>query len=217
MSREIRAVRPFDTLDETERLMREGVELVAISTARAADDLSDARHGQALQVSSDTYLHEEFQLFLFRHPPANEDLLNVAAREIRSLYGADSSIVHLVVQVHNKRLRMTDVVFDEPIVGGEIPLAITIATKDRTGTAPRPRALQTPGDGCEVVVELLLAADLPDGRRGDSHGARAHGSHVWRSESRRVPPVAVPRRCPSPPRLGSSSRSRRTRSTTSDE
>lgn len=165
MSREIRKVRPFDTLDESERRMREGVQIVAMPSAKGADDLANAFDGQALQVSRDVYLYEQFELFLFRHPADNAEFVDAAAREIRSMYRFDPSIVHLVVQVHNKRLRMTDVVFDQPIVGGEIPLSIALAEKDRTGTASRPRGLCTPGDGCEVVVELLLAEDVPEERR----------------------------------------------------
>lgn len=166
MSREIRAVRPFDTLDQTERLMRDGVQVVAIASATAEEDLSNAFHGQALQVSPDVYLHEEFRLFLFRHVTDNAKFVEAAAREIRAMYRFDPSIVHLVVQVHNKRLRMTDVVFDEPVVGGgELPHVIVLAEKDRTGTVDRPRPLRTPGDGCEIVVEMLLARDVPEDER----------------------------------------------------
>lgn len=166
MSGERREVRPFDTLDVSERLMRDGVQVVAFASSTADEDLSNAFHGQALQVSDDLYRHEEFRLFLFRHVADNANLVAEMAREVRAMYRFDPSIVHLVVQIHNKRLRMTDVVFDEPVVGGdELPHSIVLAEKDRTGKLPRPRPLQTPGDGCEVVVELLLSRDVPEDQR----------------------------------------------------
>jgi len=161
VSREIRQVRPFETLEISEKAMRSGVQLTVTDGL-----VSNAFHGETLKVNEDVYLHEEFKIHFIARASDRAEFAEAIIEEIKGLYPADPSVVNLVISVHNKRLKMTDVILNQSVTSDEgIPPFFDIAVKDRTGEKDRVRAFRTPKDGCEILVELMLGSELPENQR----------------------------------------------------
>lgn len=166
MPRETRWLRPFETLIETQSRMWEGVQITAFDPDKRA-----AFDGEKLVVAIDDYLSSPFTLWFFRSTADHETFAKTALEEISALYPEQQGVVHLVVTAHTKRLKMTDLLFDRPIVSADdIPLAIELHQVGPDSSRPRP--LQTPGDGCEITVEFLLGRDIPEGQRQPFRGWR---------------------------------------------
>jgi hypothetical protein len=161
MSRERRSLRPFETLDRSQRLLREAVRITTHDSQSR-----EAAVGQSLVLTRDEYLDENIDLWLHRNPGDHRSLVDQMVAEAESMYPDDADAVRFVVTLSNSRLKIADKVIDEPLVpGGAISMKWALAERGVDKRHRRPRALQTPGDGCETVVSLLLGRDIPLPRR----------------------------------------------------
>jgi hypothetical protein len=154
MASESRALRPFETFGQTQSLFRE---LVKIATS---DPKKGAALGhQRLALTRDEYLESDVVLWMGRSNEAHASLVETVDAEMQHLYPGLSGVINLVVSISNKRLKMTDLLLNIPLQSGsDIPMRIELHRAGEENSRPRP--LQTPGDGCEVLVELLVGSDL---------------------------------------------------------
>jgi hypothetical protein len=177
MARETRSLRPFEVLDETQRLMRDGVQVTSIDPEKRA-----AFDSQCLTLSFDQYVSEKIVLWFFRHKEESHLFWKTVINEVDGLYPDTPGVVHLVVSISNKRLRMTDVIYDQPVLAGDKPL-LSLQLDSLSVGKGRPRQLQTPKDGCEVLVEFLLGRNLTPKERRPGMAWRK-GSWLARSRIR---------------------------------
>lgn len=158
MASEARQLRPFETLDGAQASLDELVQITGHEPEKVA-----AYAGQTLLSEHDPYRSGPFVLWFGRSQGDNQRLARAVVDDVRQQFDDCPGAVRLVVSLHNSRLKMTDVVFDRAITDpGSIPLAIDLHEVGEAKVRPRP--LQTPGDGCRVVVELLLGRDLTERR-----------------------------------------------------
>jgi hypothetical protein len=154
MASETRSLRPFEAMHKTQAELRELVQLTAHDPQNRS-----ARVTQKLALSEDDYLNSDIDLWLGRATGENPRFVETVLDEIEMLYPNHKGAVELVITANNKRLKMTDVVYRQPVKSKkDLPMKIGLRSAGPGGT--RPRALQTPGDGCEIVVEFLLGSDI---------------------------------------------------------
>ena len=154
MASETRSLRPFEAMHRTQAELRALVQL----TANDPESRS-AYASQKLTLSEEDYLNSEVVLWLGRKAEENQRFTDAVLAEIHSLYPRHPGAVELVITANNKRLKMTDVLHRQPVKSKK-DLPMKIVLHEAGSKRPRPRALQTPGDGCEIVVEFLLGSDI---------------------------------------------------------
>jgi hypothetical protein len=139
--------------------MWEGVQVTGFDPEKRA-----AFSDQKLVMSTDDYLSSRFVLWFYRNITDHETFAKAVVEEIAGIYPGLEDVIHLVVAVHNKRLKMTDLVLHQPIrSASDIPMFVNLHEIGADNRRPRP--LQTPGDGCEISVEFLLGRDLSNRER----------------------------------------------------
>jgi hypothetical protein len=154
MASETRALRPFETFSQTQSLLRDVVKIASADPKKGA-----ALAHQRLALTRDEYLDGDVVLWMGRNNEDHARLVETVDAELRQLYPGLPGVVHLVVSISNKRLKMTDLLLNIPIrSGSDVPMRIELHRSGKGNSRPRP--LQTPGDGCEVLVELLVGSDL---------------------------------------------------------
>ena len=154
MASETRSLRPFEAMNRSQADLRELVQLTAHDPEHRS-----AFANQKLTLSEDDYLNSEIILWLGRGTGENPRLADTILKEVKSLYPNHDGVVELVITASNKRLKMTDVLLRQPVKSKkDLPMRLALHELGSGGT--RPRALQTPGDGCEIVVEFLLGGDI---------------------------------------------------------
>jgi len=159
MASEARQLRPFTTLDDAQAFLDQFAQITGHEPEKVT-----AFAGQTLPSETDPYLSRPFTLWFGRNETDNEKLKRSVFADVQTQFADCPGVVHLVVSVRNARLKMTDLVLDQPLVGREsIPFAVSLHEVGPDKVQPRP--LQTPGDGCRVVVELLLGRDLEPAER----------------------------------------------------
>jgi len=169
MPSETRALRPFETMSKTQSLLREVVKIASSDPKKGA-----ALANQRLGLTRDEYLEADIVLWMGRSNEDHRSLVETVEMELKQLYPSHPGVVHLVVSISNKRLKMTDLVLDIPIrSGSDVPMRTELHRAGIDGGRPRP--LRTPGDGCEVLIEFLLGSDLDR--------AKLQAERAWRKGS----------------------------------
>jgi hypothetical protein len=115
-------------------------------------------------MSAEDYLNSEIVLWLGRKTGENPELAAIVLDELNALYPKHPGQVELVITASNKRLKMTDILYRQPVKSAkDVPMKIALHKAGPGGA--RPRALQTPGDGCEILIEFLIGSDIKKGSR----------------------------------------------------
>jgi hypothetical protein len=175
MSYEKRAVRPFDTLDRTQRLLNRmmrvqcppipdgyqtplgnaGLELLGVK------DGSIAASGGTLVLNPEQYVGDAIGLYFSTHDDDWQTLTKEAGKELDQIFGRrDAAPVSVIVTLNNTRLKQIEILssmtFSEWASGDWKHLV----TKRVSGDL-RPRPLRMPGDGCVLGIRFMLHSDLP--------------------------------------------------------
>jgi hypothetical protein len=195
MAYEKRQLRPFDSMDDTQRLLNQklrvqsppipegfqpnlgalGVSLVGVTSG------SIAAPGGTLVLDRQEYMSKAIGLYFGVHDDDWNEITRAVRDDLDKIFGRNSSPpVNLVVTLSNSRLRFVEKVID-------IPYGEWMSQSWRSRIAPayadkrRPRPLRMPDDGCTITVQFLLAQDLPEKQRMSGRPWRK-GSWLTRHE-----------------------------------
>lgn len=178
MSYERRGLRPFETMDETQRLLNDFLRLqsppipdgfIPPLGALALDPYgvntgSIAGKGGTLVLDAEQYVTNSFGLYFGVHDDHWAEFTSTVGSELDKIFGRrQDAPVNLLVTVANRRLRQLVVLLD-------IPFQDWISSQQewrwilvKAGNSKeRPRPLRMPNDGCEIVVQFVLREDLDE-------------------------------------------------------
>jgi hypothetical protein len=153
MSSEARAIRPFESMLETERLLRQ------FAVLRVDDDADQSvAAGGTLVVTPDAYLTRGIAVCLGTDVAQHSQIAQSVDQERRAIFGDSHADLDLIVVVSTPRLRFADVVVRIPLdeAGHPLPDVLRLDRADE-----RPRALRTPRGGCEITLAIVLASERP--------------------------------------------------------
>jgi hypothetical protein len=197
MAYERRRLRPFDTMDETQRVLSQklrvqsppipdgfqpnfgalGVTLVGVASG------SIAAPGGTLVLDRQEYLSRPIGLYFGVHDDDWNEIGRAVRDDLDKIFGKNSNPpVSLVVTLSNSRLRIVEEVLN-------VPYRDWMNQSWRYRVAPaytgkrRPRPLRMPDDGCTVTVQFMLHSDLPEKDRMSDRPWRK-GSWLTRHEIR---------------------------------
>ena len=153
ISSEARAIRPFASMLETERLLRQFAVLRVDH-----DENQSVAAGGTLVVTPDSYLSREVSVLLGRGAVEHAQIVQMLEQERREIFGDTPVDLHLVVVLSTPRLRFADVVVRVPLgrAGAALPDVLRLDDGDE-----RPRALRAPRGGCEITLAIVLASERP--------------------------------------------------------
>ena len=178
MSYERRGLRPFDTMDETQKLLNDYLRIQSppipdgfipplgalALTPYGVNTGSIAGNGGTLVLDAEQYVSNSFGLYFGVHEDHWGDFTSTVGREIDKIFGRrQDAPVNLLVTAINRRLKQLVVLLD-------IPFQDWISSSQewrwnlvKAGdSAERPRPLRMPNDGCDVVLQFVLREDLPE-------------------------------------------------------
>ena len=178
MGYEKRAIRPFNTMDQTQRLLNY---LLRVQSPRIPDgylppmgnqalkahgveDAKIAAANGALILSSEEFVTNSIGLYFGVHEDDWLQVTQAAVSDLEMIFGrvADAP-VNLLVSVANTRLRQTQVLLNVPFsewLANEESWRWTVVQTGNSDTRPRP--LRMPTDGCSVSIQFVLREHLPE-------------------------------------------------------
>lgn len=200
MAYEKRGLRPFNTLERTQkelnRLLRLqspripdgqqanlgnlGLEPVGVANGSITDP------NGTLQLDRNRYLQDSLGLYFGTHDDHWMDLTQVAATEAEEVFGRGSRPpIKVVVTASNPRLKQVHVLrewdFDDWRYAGDQGWRCDLVK--RGSGEQRPRPFRMPADGCVVTALFLLGKDLPIAERAPGRPWRK-GSWLARADFR---------------------------------
>lgn len=179
MGYEKRSVRPFETLDRSQKLLNQFVRVqcppipdgMSASFGNGAltpigvNEGAIAAPGGTLVLRKEHYVGEAIGLYFGVNEADWEELVTEMGHEIDAIFGRRGEVpVSVMVTLTNSRLKQVEILsvtpFDEWASGG---WRHVIAK--RVKGEGRPRALRMPADGCALGIRFVLHNDLPVDRR----------------------------------------------------
>lgn len=182
MAYEKRGLRPFDTLDETQKLLNHLLKVQSPPIPdgylpplgnQGLDPLGvDARSGAiggangTLSLTPEQFTTNAYGLYFGVNEDDWRDLLNTLDRELREIYGTRARLpAAILVTATNTRLRQVVELLNEDYTTfsqSDSPRRIIVAAGD---SAARHRPFRMPQDGCTITIQVILPDDLPPSER----------------------------------------------------
>lgn len=178
MGYEKRGLRPFETMDETQKALdlylrvqspripdgfQPAVGNMALTPHGVGDGGSIAARNGTVLLDPGQFVTNTFGLYFGTHVDHWQEMTRAVISDIERIFGkvADAP-VNLLVTATNKRLRQMQILLNEPVsewLGNDLEWRRTIVEAGNNSIRPRP--FRMPQDGCEINVQFVLRDNLP--------------------------------------------------------